>query len=108
MENGFIKILDEITVEGKVEFLQKVAKCRTAEDVVALVNRLGRQISLEEAQDLLDRVKNNPISFASTIADEELENVAGGGCGCGDCSESDACGDTSFGCWNFWNVCSNS
>ena len=108
MENGFIKILDEITVEGKVEFLQKVAKCRTAEDVVALVNRLGRQISLEEARDLIDRVKNNPISFSSPIADEELENVAGGGCGCGDCSESDACGDTTYGCWNFWNVCSNS
>lgn len=93
MENKFIKILDEITVEGKVEFLQKVAKCKTADDVIALVEKLGRSISYEDAADLLDRVKNNPISFATSISDEELENVAGGGCGCGDCSENDACGD---------------
>lgn len=109
MENKFVKILDEITVEGKVEFLQKVAKCKTAKDVVALVNRLGREISLEEAEDLLYRVKYDPISFATPLTDEALDDVAGG-CGCGDCSDSDACGDylAAGACWNFWNICMNS
>ena len=108
MENKFVKILDEITVEGKVEFLQKVAKCKTAYDVIALVNRLGREISLEEAEDLLDRAKNNPISFATPLTDEALDDVAGG-CGCGDCSENDACGDwlNSDICFDFW-YCNNS
>lgn len=110
MENKFIKILDEITVEGKVEFLQKVAKCKTAYDVIALVEKLGRPISYEDAADLLDRAKNNPISFAAPISDEEIGNVAGGCGGCGDCSDSDACGDylASGTCWNFWNPCNNS
>ena len=111
MENKFVKILDEITVEGKIEFLQKVAKCKTAYDVIALVNRLGREISLDEAEDLLDRAKNNPISFATPIADKEIENVAGGGCSCGDCSDNDACGDylnSNHGnCFDWWH-CYNS
>ena len=110
MENKFVKILDEITVEGKIEFLHKVAKCKTAYDVIALVNRLGREISLEDAEDLLDRAKNNPISFATPIIDDELDDVAGG-CGCGDCSENDACGDwlnSNHGnCIDWWH-CYNS
>ena len=108
MENKFVKILDEITVEGKVEFLQMVAKCKTADDVIALVEKLGRPISYEDAADLLDRAKNNPISFATPIADDEIQNIAGGGC-CKDCSQTDACGDywNSNDCWNFTNTCSN-
>ena len=112
MENKFVKILDEITVEGKVEFLQKVAKCKTAYDVIALVEKLGRSISYEDAADLLDRVKNNPISFATPIADDESQNVAGGGCcrDCGNCSDNDACGDylnSSRGTCFDWDRCNN-
>ena len=48
---------------------------KTPEEVVAIAKEYGKELTLEQAQALLDRVKN---SVAGELSDDAVEAVAGG------------------------------
>ncbi len=57
------------------EMLKKLQEAKSAEDVVAIAKEHGKEITLEQAQALLDRVKH---TVSGELSDDDLEAVAGG------------------------------
>ena len=57
------------------EMLKKLQEAKSAEDVVAIAKEHGKELTLEQAQALLDRVKN---SVTGELSDDAVEAVAGG------------------------------
>ena len=57
------------------ELLKKARQAKTAEELMALAKENGIDISAERAEALFETL-NSP----ARLSDEELENVAGGGC----------------------------
>lgn len=59
------------------QLIQKAKTCNAPEELLALAKENGIEMTEEQAKDYL--AKLNPAN--REIADEELENVSGGGCG---------------------------
>jgi len=57
------------------EILEKVSKCKTAEEVLELAKSNGKNISKDQAKKLFDTTHAN-----GELTDEEVSNVSGAGC----------------------------
>lgn len=57
------------------EMLKKLQEAKSAEDVVALAKEYGKEITLEQAKEIFDRVKT---VATGELPDDLLEGVAGG------------------------------
>jgi len=76
--------------------LEKAAQCKSAVELKDLAAAVGMDLSDEQAEELFARVNG-----AAPLTDEELETVAGGGCGvsedtvfhCAQCGNSVRAGD---------------
>ena len=58
------------------EMIAKLKEAKSVEDVVAIAKEFGKEVTLEQAQELLDRMKG---AANGELSDEDLEAVAGGG-----------------------------
>ena len=65
--------MNELSVQ---ELIEKTKEAKSAAELIALAKENGTKITPEEAANYFTKL--NPPS--GSIADEELENVAGGGC----------------------------
>lgn len=63
------------------ELMKKAKACQSSQEIQALAKEMGYELTEEQARDYL--AKLNPGN--GEIADEELENVSGGGCGVDPC-----------------------
>ena len=59
------------------EMLEKLQNARSAEEVIAIAKEYGREVTAEQAQELLDRLKAG--ASEGELSDDLLEAVAGGG-----------------------------
>ncbi len=57
------------------EMLKKLQEAKSAEDVVALAKEYGKEITLEQAKEIFDRVKT---VATGELPDDMLDAVAGG------------------------------
>ena len=58
----------------KEELLEKLRRAKTAEEVIALGKEYGKELTEEQAKELLEMTGNG----TGELSDEELEAVAGG------------------------------
>ncbi len=58
------------------ELLEKAKKAKSAEELIALAKENGAQLSAEEANTYFAKLN----SKTGELSDDELDNVAGGGC----------------------------
>ena len=58
------------------EMLKKLMGVKSPEEVLTIAKEYGKELTLEQAQALLDRVKN---SATGELSDDAVEAVAGGG-----------------------------
>ena len=56
------------------ELLEKLRRAKTAEEVIALGKEYGKELTEEQAKELLEMTGNG----TGELSDEELEAVAGG------------------------------
>ena len=68
-------------MESKItpELLEKAKKAKSAEELLALAKENGVELSKEEAQAYFEQ-----FNKTGELSDDELDNVAGGGCHAGD------------------------
>ena len=66
------------------EMIAKLKEVKSAEDVIAIAKEYGKELTLEQAQALCDKLK---ASANGELTDEELAGVAGGGIDWGYVSE---------------------
>ena len=57
------------------ELIGKLKEAKSVEDVVAVAKQYGKELTLEQAKVLLDRVK---AAVTGELSDEDLAAVAGG------------------------------
>ncbi len=62
------------------ELLEKAKQAKTPEELIALAKENNTELTAEEAKEYFEKL--SPKS--GELSDEELDNVAGGGCGGGD------------------------
>ena len=60
--------------EMQAELLEKLQNAGTAEEIIAIAKEYGREVTAEQAQELLDRLKTSD----GELSDDLLEAVAGG------------------------------
>lgn len=58
------------------ELYAKAKECKSADEIIALAEENGIELSEQQAKEYL--AKLNPVN--GEIADDELDNIAGGGC----------------------------
>ena len=58
------------------EVIEKAKEAKTVEELVALAKENGVELTFEEAEECFAKLHKS-----GELADEELDNVAGGGCG---------------------------
>ena len=65
------------------EMLKKLGDVKTPEDVAAIAKEYGKELTLEQAEKIFERVKT---AATGTLPDDVLEAVNGGcsSCGCPD------------------------
>ena len=63
-------------MEYSAELIELARAAGTPEELRALAEENQIALSEEQARDLFDK-----LNWSSALADEELDNVAGGGCG---------------------------
>ncbi len=73
------------------EQIQKAMECKTADELLALAKSWGVELTLEQAEEYIARMK------AAELTEEELAQVAGGE----KCSEF-SCPAPGYGCHMFW------
>ncbi len=56
------------------EMLEKIMKCKTAEDLIALAKENNVELSVEQAKELLEKLR----SEVNELSDDELLEVTGG------------------------------
>ncbi len=59
------------------EMLEKLRNAESAEEIVSIAKEYGREVTAEQAQELLDRLKAG--ASEGELSDDLLEAVAGGG-----------------------------
>lgn len=59
----------------KQEYITKAKAAKTAEELITLAKENGMEMTAEEAQAYFDQ-----LNKSGALADEELDNVAGGAC----------------------------
>ena len=59
------------------EMLEKLRNAKSAEEIVSIAKEYGREVTAEQAQELLDRLKAG--ASEGELSDDLLEAVAGGG-----------------------------
>ena len=59
------------------EMLEKLQNAGSAEEIVSIAKEYGREVTAEQAQELLDRLKAG--ASEGELSDDLLEAVAGGG-----------------------------
>ena len=59
------------------EMLEKLRNAKSAEEIVSIAKEYGREVTAEQAQELLDRLKAG--ASEGELSDDLLETVAGGG-----------------------------
>ena len=64
--------------EMQAELLEKLQNARSAEEVIAIAKEYGREVTAEQAQELLDRLKVGGGTSEGELSDDLLEAVAGG------------------------------
>ncbi len=74
------------------ELLEKAKLAKSAEELIALAKENGAQLSAEEANTYFAKLN----SKTGELSDDELDNVAGGGCGEADGHEVDPWGRCSY------------
>ena len=57
------------------EVIAKLKEAKSAEDIIAIAKECGKELTAEQAQELLDRMKG---SANGELSDEDMEAVAGG------------------------------
>ena len=57
------------------ELIAKLKEAKSAEDVIAIAKEYGKEVTLEQAQELYDKLK---AAASGELSDEDLEAVAGG------------------------------
>ena len=57
------------------DMVAKLKKAKSAEDIIAIAKEYGKEMTLEQAQALCDKLK---ASANGELTDEELAGVAGG------------------------------
>ncbi len=62
------------------EMLEKAKQAKSAEELLALAKENGIELTDERAREVF-----NSLYSSAELADEELDNVAGGGCGLKTC-----------------------
>ncbi len=63
----------EQTIMTKEEFLKKLNKAKSPEELIALAKENGVELSEEKAKELYDMLRSG-----TELSDDALENVAGG------------------------------
>ena len=58
------------------EMIAKLKEAKSVEEIVAIAKEYGKEVTLEQAQELLDRMKG---SASGELSDEDLDAVVGGG-----------------------------
>ena len=58
------------------EMFAKLKEAKSVEDIVAIAKEYGKEVTLEQAQELLDRMKG---AANGELSDEDLDAVVGGG-----------------------------
>ena len=69
-----------IPADKKEDLMSKAAGCKDADEVIAVGQSEGVEISKAEAEAVLSAFKGKVA-----ISEEDMDNAAGGGCGC-DCN----------------------
>ncbi|MCD8347878.1 MAG: hypothetical protein LUD16_08040 [Lachnospiraceae bacterium] len=62
-------------MELSAELMQKMAECRTAEELIALAKANNMEITAEQAEAAIQKL--SPVN--GELSDDELDNVSGGG-----------------------------
>ena len=57
------------------ELIAKLKEAKSAEDVIAIAKEYGKEVTLEQAQELYDKLK---AAASGELSDEDMEAVAGG------------------------------
>lgn len=60
------------------EIIEKAKRAKSAEELTALAKENGIELTEDEAKEYFER-----LNKSDELSDEELDNVAGGGCGGG-------------------------
>lgn len=58
------------------EMFAKLKEAKSVEEIVAVAKEYGKEVTLEQAQELLDRMKG---AASGELSDEDLDAVVGGG-----------------------------
>ena len=58
------------------EMIAKLKEAKSVEEIVAIAKEFGKEVTLEQAQELLDRMKG---AANGELSDEDLDAVVGGG-----------------------------
>ena len=72
------------------ELKKKAREAGSAEELLALAKENGKEITSEQAEEYYER-----LHAAGELSDEELDNVAGGGCS-DNVNATDGCHNTRF------------
>ena len=56
--------------------IAKLKEAKSVEEIVAIAKEFGKEVTLEQAQELLDRMKG---AANGELSDEDLDAVVGGG-----------------------------
>ena len=87
------KLIEKIPEEEKQKCLEVIAVCKSPEELIKKANELGYKITKKDAKELLEDFAAKALANSKQMTEDELENVAAGGCGCGNCDQCEHCGN---------------
>ncbi len=85
-------------IEISSELMEKARAAKSADEIAAMAREQGVEMSDDEAQAIYATFHE----FEGEIADDELDNVAGGGCGGGTRTTPCGCGEQYYYCTAQW------